>query len=299
MTIEIIDGFKFIPHPEGDMLLVESDRLDDYIRYAIEKEIKGISLQEYHGYKLTNIDFLKNNNFFTKIWVVNYLTDIDISGVHYLNALRSISLSNNKQKIDFSCFPELENASIDWNEKLTNLNTCKKLERLVIWKFKPRSKDFIELKELDALQSLEITQSNIESFSGIEYLHRLNSFEGHYLPKLESLKGIEAASKKLKILILDNSKKLVNYEDWLSKLEVLEKLILSKCGELKDLKFINEIHNLKFFSFIHTNIKDGNLDILEERKIEYVGFDDKRHYSHKMKDINPSFSWKVSNNSRP
>ena len=41
---------------------------------------------EYHGYKLTNIDFFKTHNFFTKIWVVNDLSDIDISGVHYLNA---------------------------------------------------------------------------------------------------------------------------------------------------------------------------------------------------------------------
>jgi len=34
---------------------------------------------------------------------------------------------------------------------------------------------------------------------------------------------------------------------------------------------------------------------LKKNKIDYVGFDDKKHYSHKMKEINPSFSWKYSN----
>ena len=50
------------------------------------------------------------------------------------------------------------------------------------------------------------------------------------------------------------------------------------------ISFIRKMKNLKFFSFVKTNIKDG--DITPCLGLEYAGFDDKRHYSHRMKQVN-------------
>lgn len=291
MIIEIIENFKIIPEENGNVLLIESDKLDECIQFAIDNNITKISIQGYYGYKLSNLDFLKKNNFFTQLSVVEDMTDINISAVHYLKGLTYLSLSNNKQNLDLSSFPELEKLSLDWNNNLTNLNKCKKLKHLALWKFKPKSKSFIELDGLNGLESLKITQSNIESFSGIQNLHQLNQLEGYYLSKLESLKGIELLAKSLKILILENCRKLIKYESVFEDLVVLEKLILGDCGELDNLKFINKMDKISFFSFVNTNIKDGNLFPLKEKHFEYVGFNDKKHYSHKMKEITPSFSW--------
>ena len=214
MSIEIIDGFKIIPHEDGNLLGVESDRLEECMRYAVKMEITKIFIHGGDNYKLKDIDFLGKYNFITHLTLSQSPVgvEIDISTVHQLRKLKFLSLSNNKQAIDFSYFPELEEGSIDWNNKLININRCKKLRRLVFWKYKPKSKSFLELGGLTALQSLEITESNIESLAGIESLIKLNYFEGTYLSKLESLAGIELLSKNLKTLILNTCKNLSDYD---------------------------------------------------------------------------------------
>jgi hypothetical protein len=293
MKIIVVDGFKMIDPSESGALLVESDRVNEYLDYAARKKLTKISLQAYHGFKLQNIDFFKEYNFFTEVSVIQDLSEIDISGVHFLKDLERLTLSNNKQRIDFASFPRLVHASIDWNESLVNMGLNERFKSLILSKYKPKSGSFSELSDLHELDSLEITQSNLVSLSGIEDLHHLREFKAYYLTKLESLKGITALNEVLALLELGNCKKLKGYEVSLRELVKLEKLIISNCGDLNDLNFITQMPFLKFFSFYNTNIKDGNLNILKQKSIEYVGYDDKKRYSHKMKDINPNFKWKV------
>jgi hypothetical protein len=295
MDITVLDGFKMIPSKNGQALLIESDRLNEYLNYAVEKKILSIALMEYHGYKLPEIGFLRDYNFFTEIWVRNYLNYIDISGVHYLDNAQYLILSNEQQEVDFSSFPNLRAASVDWNSKLFNLDACKHLSELVLRKYKPKAGNLTGLISLQSLSQLKITQSNITSLSGIEHLSALTQFEAYYLSKLESLKDIDLVKRTLRTLILGNCKKLRGHENSLAQLTQLDKLILSNCGELSSVQFVNAMPSLKFFSFVNTTVQDGNLSPLQDKKFEYVGFDDKRHYSHKMKEITPSFHWKVSN----
>ena len=285
MNIKEIDGFRVISSIEGNLLEVESDRLEDCMEYAIRKKISKIFIHGGEKYKVEDIDFLRKYDFITHLTVSEGLIDIDISAVHYLHKLKYLSLSNGKQGIDFTNFPLLEEASIDWNNKVININQCMKLKELQLWKYKPASRGFLELLGLNNLESLQITQSSIESFSGLERLTCLNRFEGYYLSKLTSLDGLENL-KSLKTLVIENCKKIKNYESTLGKLFELEKLILSNCGELDSIEFVKRIPNLKFFSFVGTNVKNGDLLALKEKKMDFVGFDNKRHYSHKMKEIN-------------
>lgn len=286
MNIEIQDGFRIIREKNKITLLVESDRLQEYIDYAKINGITSMSLQGYHGYKLPDVEFLAGSDFLTSLWVVKDINPLDISGIHHLRQLKQLNVSNDGQPIDFSFFPQLEEAYIDWNNKIINLSKCPTLRRLTIWKYKPRSKAFHELLGLDMLESLEITQSNIESFDGFEEFKRLRSFEAHYLSKLSILDGIEVSRQHLRILMLHTCKKLAGYEHVLGQLGMLEKIILSNCGALEHLTFINKLQNLKFFSFVGTDVKNGDLLPLVKRRLEYTGFDNKKHYSHKMEEIN-------------
>jgi hypothetical protein len=286
MNIEIQDGFKIIREKNKITLLVESDRLQEYIDYAKKNSITSLSLQGYHGYKLPDVEFLAGNDFLTSLWVVKDINPIDISGIRHLRQLKQLNVSNDGQPVDFSFFPQLEEAYIDWNNKIINLTECPALRKLTIWKYKPRSKAFHELLGLANLESLEITQSNIESFDGFGELTGLRSFEAHYLSKLSILDGLEASQQHLRMLMLHTCKKLVGHEHILGQLKMLEKLILSDCGGLNHLTFINKLQNLKFFSFVGTDVKDGDLLPLIKRRLEYAGFDNKKHYSHKMEEIN-------------
>ena len=287
MRIEIVDGFKILSDvSRKPTLIIESDRLDDCMRYAVEKKITRIYLQKTFGFNLSNVDFFREYDFFTEVSVIKDLTEIDISGVQFLKKLARVTLSNDNQGLDFGNFHQLEEASFDWNNKIINLSQCKKLNSLILWKFKPQSGSFKELRGLGSVTSLKITQSNIISLSGLEEFPHLENFEAYYLSKLEGLNGIDAIRHSLRSLMLDKCKKLHDYEEALSSLTNLHKLILGDCGPVKNLEFVNKLSKLTFFSFVGTDVKDGDLSFLAKRKFEHVGFDDKRHYSHKMKEVN-------------
>ncbi len=287
MAIENVDGFKVIRNEKGLVLSIETDRLDDCIQYAKEKGITRIFLNRKFGYNLNDVRFFEHNNFFKAVSITD--ESIDISGVHYLHDLEYLSLSNGKQKVDFSSFPDLQECSIDWNDQVSNMAVCAKLGKAKIWKYKPKSKSFYELKDIVSLRHLHITESSIESFDNIQYLKNMSYFEGYYLSKLKTLKPIQLLHDRLKVLILEHGKKISDMEEVLSKMDSLEKLILSDCGELSSIKFINNLPSLTFFSFVDTNVKDGDMN--PSKRLEYAGFDNKRHYSHKSEDIRISKKW--------
>jgi protein phosphatase 1 regulatory subunit 7 len=291
MKIEIVDGYKMLSDvSRKSTLIIESNRLEDCLRFAAAKKVTKIYLQYNYGFKLSNVDFLKNYDFFTEVSIIKDLQDIDISGVQFLKRLIRLTLSNGNQGLDFGNFPLLEEASVHWNSKLKNLELCKSLQKLTLWQYKPKSGSCQELGGLSSLISLKITQSNIRSLTGLEGLKHLQEFEGYYLTKLEDIAKIITVSNTLRFLTLDHCKKLHAYEKDLASLANLQKLILGDCGDLDSLKFVRHLTKLIFLSFVGTNIKDGNLSFLLGRKFEHIGFDDKRHYSHKMKELNPEFS---------
>lgn len=282
MEIKIIDGFKIIPSENGPVLGIESDKLEACMDYAKKKKIDKIFLHSLDGHNFDNVDFLKENNFFTQISITD--DTINISGIHYLHNLKYLSLSNGKQPLDLRKFKYLDECSIDWNNKIKGLDEPNNISRLSIWKFKPGSKDFTDLSGCKGVNYLHITESNIESVKGIKKFKSLDHFEGHYLTKLETLSGLEDLSSHLKVLVFDYCRKLTDYEPVLGKLTHLERLILGDCGQLNSIRFINKLKELNFFSFVNTNVVDG--DISPAIGLGYVGFNDKKHYSHKSEAFN-------------
>lgn len=278
MEIKIIDGFQVIDSEKGILLRIESDKLEQYIEYAIEKKITRIAIDSHSGYTLKNVDFLKKTNFFTGITIPD--ESIEISGIYNSIGLKYLSLANGKQGVDLTKFPLLEECSIDWNNKIIGLDYNVSIKRLSIWKFKPKLKDFTVLKGCKDVEYFHFTESNIESFKGIEVFKSLIQLEGYYLPKLISLDFLNLISSQLKVLILDNCKNLKKHETILTNMEHLEKLILGDCGELESINFINSLDRLRFFSFVNTNVLDGNLTPI--LRLEYAGFSNKKHFSHKM-----------------
>ena len=82
--------------------------------------------------------------------------------------------------------------------------------------------------------------------------------------------------------------------DYLCYLTDLETLILSGCGNIQNLQFIKELPKLKHFSFVDSTIVDGNLEPCVG--IDFVGFNNKRHYSHKFNELTPIFHTSVKKN---
>ncbi|WP_396170762.1 hypothetical protein [Flavobacterium sp.] len=274
------DGYDFLCDINGnpESFVLKGDRLNAELKYILDNRITSIYLNDFDSENIINLDFLKEINFIEKI-NLNGL-DIDYFGIYNLHNLKSaiISVKNKKQYIDYSKFKNLEYLSTDWYSSFSDLSKNEKLEELTICKFKPKSKTLLELKLPKSLKKLEIVQSNIISLEGINLIN-INNFEAYYCSSLESLEGINL---NLQVLTLENCKKIIEFKK-LEGCKKLEKIIITNCGTMKSLGWVKKLLNLKFISFVNTNVLDG--DISPCIGIKYVGFNNYKHYSNKFEEF--------------
>lgn len=203
-----------------------------------------------------------------------------------LENLRGLRLHSPGAGIDFACFPNLEGFIGDWHAENRNLDKSHELRRLRIWKFNPRSQNLATIANIARLEDLELTQTSIASLSGLETLEDLRYFEIAYSPKLKSLSTLASCATGLRELSIEKAKNIKTY-DPLGSVSRLRRLKLSSCAPMKSLKWIEGLQHLDFFSFVNTNVLDGNLShLLKLPKLRYVGTMDKRHYNYKCDDLN-------------
>ena len=98
----------------------------------------------------------------------------------------------------------------------------------------------------------------------------------------EFSQGIRYLVVNLEEIQIEKCKKIGDFEV-LGKVKSLKKIILSESGEIKTLSFVKELNRIEFISFWGTNVLDGNINYCEG--INYVGFDNKKHYTHKMEKL--------------
>jgi len=284
MAIVTKDGFEFYQNVKGEMqsFIITGKNIDSELAYIKKNRITSISLTYFKSRSILNLNFLTEISFIERISIQNM--EIDYSGLYFAKRLRNISLSvkNKTQHLDYSRFEHLNSLSLDWYQDFPDLINNSKLVELIIWKFKPKSQSFSELRLPRNLKSIHITETNIKDFNGLT-LSNLEKFEGHYCSKLISLDGISNISKKLNTLILDQCKKINNYDD-LRYAKLLHTIILGDCGEILTLKWLKELSNVRHFSFWNTNLMDG--DISPCIGIEFVSFKNAKHYNFKNEEIN-------------
>jgi hypothetical protein len=117
---------------------------------------------------------------------------------------------------------------------------------------------------------------------GIESFSCLKSLEIFNATKLESISELKSLNNSLEVVQIEQCKKINDFEV-LGNVQSLKKIIISESGTIKTLSFIKELPKLEFFSFWGTNVLDGNIKYCEG--INFVGFDNKKHYSHKVEQF--------------
>lgn len=272
----IKDGFSFFDGFFSEPVFNLNDLDKNKIDYIITNRIKNVSID----HSILECDFLYKLEFIEEIYLSN---NICLEGFYKLQNLKRIviNIDNNKKTIDFSSFPNLEILSIDWYGFFPDLSKNKKLKELSVWKFRPKSKSLTELRLPIGLEKLHITESNILTLEGL-HLSNLKEFEGHYCNSLKSTNGIENFSSNLKFLILDHCKKLTKYND-LENAQNLEKIILGSSGDIPSLDWLKKLKKVKHFSFWNTKLLDG--DTSPCFGIDYVSFQNQKHYNHKAEEF--------------
>lgn len=278
------DGFRTRKEPDGlEFLCLESARLDEYIAYYKKNRSYGFTAARVFGFTGNDVNFLRET---PGLKVLSLQEEMDdISGLQGLRELEWLLFSGSPQILDLSYFPNLSAFYATWSPKITNLCECRKLEELLLGKFRPSGRSFSELSCATSVKRLWIRTSPVKSLSGIEGMTNLNSLELSYFSKLESVEPLLALRGQLVELELDSCKKI---KDWgtLGQMASLTKLQLSRLGSIPSLRFIETLRELEFISFVDTNIEDGDLSVLLELpKLTYAGFFNKKNFSHKFEEV--------------
>jgi hypothetical protein len=257
---------------------IEEDNVQDSVDYINKHGIKEISVT----HDMCSLDFLSECPDIEIVHTGNeYLRDV--TGLYQLKNLKSLSLNDIKPslEIDFGRIPSLE---VFWGQlppKAKGVGALENLKEMRLWSYKPKSKNLEPLSLLKKLKSLELIQSNITSLKGAEGLESLETLGLYYLRSFSSLQDIKYLSGTLKVLDIENCKKIGDFNPIVN-LKGLEVLNMRGCGEIQSIKFVSQLPELKMLAFDGSTIIDGQLSPCEG--IEQVYFTQKKHYSHKLKE---------------
>lgn len=277
------EGYKVLIRTDGSReFMIDSDRIEESITYIRQNDLRHIGINSFIGYKKSDIGFLADiADFVEGITIPESRPDISI-----LNGLRNLKslgfVDNKKTVIDLSNFPDLTTLACDYSKRLLSLESCEQLKELTLSKYRPKEKNLLSLPRLSSLSALSLFSTNIESFLGIAsfpVLRRLSAFRA---PNLTDIRGLADVKNTLAEVEFDQCKRIDSYTT-LGTLTKLRKLILSNCSAIRSLSFVNELESLQFLSFVGTNVIDG--DLSPTLGIGYVGFDDRRHYSHSFQEV--------------
>lgn len=277
------DGLKFSRDHNLELaLIIESDKIQQCKDYIISNPSVHIFINSFHGFTENNLENLEGiESILSGLYVVSDLDDIRF--INQLHKLKYLAYSDNgKDTIDLSKLPELEMLACDYSDRLQGLNTCEKLKSLSLTNFKSKNEDIALLPPSKDLIELQLLTPKITSLTGIEQYKKLRKLDLYGARKLESISPLKGLSENLEEIEIQKCKTIKDFET-LGEICALKKIMIGTSGNINSLSFITKLNNLEFLSFVETNVLDGNLSYCTGLK--YVGFDDKRHYSHKMKDF--------------
>lgn len=257
---------------------INVDNIKESIAYIQEHQIKNVDI----SYDLDQVDFLSEC---PDIEIISLGGEDlkDVTGLYYVKSLKSLSINETipSLEIDFERIPSLEVLYGQLPSKAKGMGTLENLKEMVLWSYKPKTKNLEQFSVLKNLESLELIQSNIISLKGVEGLESLGKLGLYYLRSFNDLRDIKDLSKSLRVLEIENCKKIGDFT-LIAELKNLEKLRMLDCGEIASIQFVSRLPGLKMLAFGGTTVLDGDLNPCEG--IEHVYFTQKKHYTHRLKE---------------
>lgn len=127
------------------------------------------------------------------------------------------------------------------------------------------------------LNDLTLMQCSINSLSGIEKHNTMRSLALYHNRSLIDISALTDLSDTLKVLVIESCPKISDFSV-LSKLKKLEHLQLYGPNTLPNLDFLQEMINLKTFTFT-MNVENGDLSLC--MNLPYVSCKNRKHYNLK------------------
>jgi len=250
------DGFKVFRTITNNVL-VEDNRINEYVEYINKIKIKYVTISLFQGFKGKDIEFLRKCPNIEYLEILTPLI-VDYSPIYDLKDLKWLRIEDQNKSIDLAQLSHLEELHLDPHKHILNLDKCIGLKKIKTHYYNPPTRNLEEVQTLINLISLNIYKSNIDSFKGLAKLKKLEHLIFHNLSNLHFIDELEKLSDSLRVLVFEGCKKIENhrYVENLKKLKVLK---FDNCSSIPNLQFIKQMPNLKAFVFVDTDIEDGDL----------------------------------------
>jgi len=183
--------------------------------------------------------------------------------------------------IDYSKIQGLESLFVCGSKGHENVKNVKGIKTLFLSEGQPAASNLEDAFEGSKLEKLSICQSPIRTLDGLEKAKKLRRLSLAHNRRLESISALTNVKDTLVSLDIESCGKIKDFSV-LSELHNLENLRLIGTNVLPDLNFVQSMPNLNSIIF---TMKVANGDISVCKGIEYVAFQERRHYSHKKSDF--------------
>ncbi|HTC64787.1 MAG TPA: hypothetical protein VK709_18240 [Candidatus Saccharimonadales bacterium] len=280
------EGFRLMGPPAfRRSIFVESQRIDACMEYAFRNDL-GIAIAPLTGFKSTDLSFLSRYPSIEHLTIIDS-EKIDVSAVSSLKELGYLRiLGRTKQPIDLSSFPVLRDLQVQWWSGLRFGETLPSLRVLTLSHYKPSSSDLTALPAIPHLERLHLVQCRKLALTGIDRFSRIKKLSVSYFPGLTDISPLAAfESGDMESLEFQNCPNIANHNA-VKVIWSLKRLAFNRCGEIPSLAFLNELPALESFSFVDTNIIDG--DLTSCLRLRFAGFFDKRHYNYRRAEFPPA-----------
>lgn len=264
---------------ENEWVMVSQEHLNECIEYINQHNITYLEIGG--AYEDEDVNFLEHCSNVEHLIISNHAIK-NISGVYDLKKLKSLSITESSLTLELDKLTTLEKLFLHWNKRITGIEHLVNLKQLYLWNYAPKGGNLEELRDLTKIEVLSLTQCKIHSLAGIGNLKKLRRLELNYLRQLNDLADLRGVKNSLQRLEIESCKKVEDPSE-IQYLQKLEFLIFSNCGDIPSIGFIRELPHLKHFAFDGTNVLDGDLSVCT--RLDSVYFTNKKHYSHKLKDL--------------
>ncbi|MEP0265600.1 hypothetical protein [Dokdonia sp.] len=215
----------------------------------------------------------------------NQISDYEtIESILKYKSLKGLFINEHtKPKVDMSNFPNLRLLSCDWNLKILNISTLKKLQQFNLFQYKPKSKNLMELSTLSSLKYLKLGSGNYESLKGLNKLKNLRELRIYSNRSVKTddtiiLESVEA-------LYISSCK---SYDhDFYKSFPNLKILHLESSNDLESLKpILDNLINLKEINICGIKVlEEDNTYWKDYKNITTLNFFNRKHQKLKTKDF--------------
>lgn len=281
---EASSGLKFTHMDDaGDFLNVESAKLPQTIDYIRAHGPIQLYLNWRRGFLQKNLSFLAGIEILVEGLII-VVDKMDLEGIENCVNLKYLQLSDDyDQPIAFDQFSCLTSCFLQWNKSYSLATFPYSLAELRISSYNSQfGFNKSSLHNLRNITKLTLTQAAIDNLSLIQYCGPLTRLDIAYGRTLTDISALTIHADSLTHLDIDKCKKIIDFAP-LRQLIKLQWLNLCDCKSIPSLAFVQYLPALDHCVFFGTTVEDGDLSYL--KGISQVAFNNKPHYSLKMKDF--------------